>query len=265
MKKHFQDFTQLFENFFSGKNQVLANPPPAAPAPARFVLPKAAEQAVRKALQDFVVMDRNYNLQIWSTLETFEQHVWDLAVGLAHNDLEKIRLELLDKNQTVFSYREIGFDGSGTAYKCNGNGGTGVEVQFVPRSEVGGHRFLVYWKGIQKDRYRHLLKIAWTPCAELQKQKGAEFETSHSKNTAGTQSGKVFVSDKARYTLIVTRSIGEKGFGFADAPDLKLSGVFLHVRQLHGANEIRVGQRLSALLVQTLNGVQARDIRVVTV
>ena len=54
------------------------------------------------------------------------------------------------------------------------------------------------------------------------------------RKTAGRQTGSIFASRESRHELIVTRPVGNKGYGVADCPSLQLTGVIFDERHLRG-------------------------------
>lgn len=246
-------------------NQVPPPPPrphtvPPGP-PVRFTMAEPVRLEAQKAIHTLTLVDRAYNLNIWSSPEEKAKWLNDVGVFLAFDNLNSISLELLGADKTVVAEVRINF-----GQHANGKTGgltSGTEVPVLNKNLVSGHRVLVQNKNGNAAQYQHLLKFNWSPAETLHRRQGDEFANSQAHKTGGRQTGSIFASKDSRHTLVVTRPIGPKGFGFADCPDLGLTGVLLHIRHLHGVKELSLGQRVTAQIVQVPQGVQAREVRTV--
>ena len=245
------------------KSLLTDNPSPTpAPTPRPpFVIPERAKSEAREAIHTLQLVDTSYGLGIWPTPEEKEKWLNDIAVFLAFDNLNSISLELLGADKTVVAEVKINFG-------QHANGKTarvpkGKEVPLIDRKLVAAHRVLVQWKQASPEQYRHLLRMNWRTAETLRRRHGDEFANNQARKTDGRQTGSIFASKDSRHTLVVTRPIGSKGFGFADCPDLKLTGVLLHIRHLRGVSGLRLGQRVTAQIVQLPQGIQAREVRTV--
>jgi cold shock CspA family protein len=215
--------------------------------------------AVEKALDTLTLVDRAYSLGIWPSPEEKDKWQHDLGVFPTFDNLNSLSLELLGADKTVVAEVKINF-GQHVDGKTSG-ARTGTEVPVLDRKLVTGHRVLVQWKDGNQDQYRHLLRLNWQTAETLRRRQGDEFANSQARKTGGRQSGTIFTSKDSRHTLIVTHPIGSKGFGFGDCPDLGLTNVFLHSRHLRGLKGLKLGQRVTAQIVQLPQGIQAREVR----
>jgi cold shock CspA family protein len=224
-------------------------------------LTDSVKLSASKAIDTLGLTDRAYSLGIWTS--PVEKNKWlnDIAVFIAFDDLASITLELFDSTKTVVGAVSVRFDQNAKGDPITQVGGT--EVPVLQRSLVAGHRVIVVWKTGKKEIYRHLLKFDWQTAENLQRHPGDEFANSQARKTGGRQSGSIFSSADSRHELIVTRPLGTNGYGFADCPSLKRTGIFLHARYLRGVEQIKLGQRLTAQIIQLPTGLQAREVRTV--
>ncbi len=238
----------------------MPHPVPSVP-PARFTMPEPVRLETEKAIHTLTLVDRAYALGIWSSPEEKAKWLNDIGVFLAFDNLNSISLELLGADKTVVAEVKINF-GQHASGKAGGLT-SGTEVPVLDKKLVTGHRVLVQHKNGNAAQYQHFLKFNWSPAETLRRRQGDEFANSQARKTGGRQTGSIFASKDSRHTLVVTRPIGTKGFGFADCPDLGLTGVLLHIRHLRGLKGLRLGQRVTAQIVQLPQGIQAREVRTV--
>jgi len=235
------------------------NKPPTPTPKPNFVMPESVKLEARKAIHTIAITDRAYNLNIWPTAEEKEKWLNDIGIFLAFDNLNSISLELLGLDNTIVAEIKINF-----GQHVNGKVGgapAGTEVPVLDRKLVSTHRVVIQWKQANLERYRHLLKLNWQTAETLHRRHGDEFANSQARKTAGRQTGSIFASKDSRHELIVTRPIGSRGYGFADCPDLKLTGVLLHERHMRGVRELKLGQRVTAQIIQLPVGLQAREVR----
>jgi len=245
------------------KSLLMDNPSPTPPTPPTppFVIPERAKSEAREAIHTLQLVDTSYGLGVWPTPEEKGKWLNDIAVFLAFDNLNSISLELLGADKTVVAEVKVSFGQHANgkiAGACKGK-----EVPLIDRKLVAAHRVLVQWKQANPDQYRHLLRMNWQTAETLRRRQGDEFANSQARKTDGRQTGSIFASKDSRHTLVVTRPIGNRGFGFADCPDLKLTGVFLLARHLRGVRELKLGQRVTAQIIQLPGGLQAREVRAV--
>lgn len=224
-------------------------------------MPAQVRLETEKAIHTLTLVDRAYALGIWRSPEEKRKWLNDVGVFLAFNNLKRISLELLGADKTVVAEVKINF-GQHADGKAGGLS-SGTEVPVIDKRLVTSHRVLVQNKNGNAAQYEHLLKFNWSPAEALRRRQGDEFANSQARKTGGRQTGSIFASKDSRHTLVVTRPIGTKGFGFADCPALGLTGVLLHIRHLRGPSALRLGQRLTAQIVQIPQGIQAREVRAV--
>lgn len=226
---------------------------PAAPPSEQALL------AASKAVHSLALIDQAYSLNIWNDPVHRKNWEWDLAVKLQNRNLKSVRIELVDSSDTVICEATIHFKSRSGSVT---NGAKGIEVPLVDHRYVARHRVLVTTVNPDESPYRHLMKLNWSSVETLRRAPGSNWSTTHSRKTGGRQQGKLHVSSQARQTLVITRPIGSKGYGFADCPAQGKSGIYLHLRHVDPmAARLGAGGRISALLVQTLDGIQARDVK----
>ena len=251
----------IFKKLFG--NKPVPTPPPAPPVPQpkrdpNYTIPDDCLMQSKKVVSQFDTIGRSYNLPIWAP-QSKEDHQHDWGVMLAHDDLQSVRLELLAADKTVLFEFKIEF----ARRKANGkfiDSANGVELPVLDRATVSGHRLIIQQSG-RESVYRHLLRIGWSPAETLVKRRGNTFASEHARKiTGGRQTAKVHVSAEARQRLVVTQT-GDDGYAFGDVPAKGWKGVFLHLKFAPPGLQFRIGQQLTALLVQTPRGVQARAIR----
>jgi hypothetical protein len=214
--------------------------------------------SVKKVMSQFGTIARSYNLPLWSKEEKWK-YQQDFAVMLAHEDLESVRLELLAQDNSVIFEFKIQFSFQSATRKLVDHS-SGVELPIIYRQAVAKHRIVLQQHG-KMDNYRHLLKINWGPAETLQKRPGDAFPSEHARKiTGGRQAAGFHVSSEVRERLTVTQT-GKGAFAFAEAAARGWRGIFLHRRFAPPGFQFRVGQQLTALLVQTPRGIQARAIR----
>jgi hypothetical protein len=131
----------------------------------------------------------------------------------------------------------------------------------IDRTLIRSHRLIVHQKG-RMDSYRHLLALRWSDAETLQRTNGSSYESEHARKiTGGRQNGNFFVSNQARRLLMVTQS-GNLDYVFAktlDSPEVP--NVFIHRKWVQSGVLLQPGSRVSALLIATPRGVQARGVR----
>jgi hypothetical protein len=231
---------------------------PAVPRPA-YQPSAEARLAASKALHTLGLMDQAYRLGIWNDPGHRQNWEWDLAVKHEHKNLRSVKLELIDVCNSVICESIIDFGSSGPAVAATGPKGT--EVPLIDKKRVARHRVLVTNINADESRYDHLHKLKWHKTETLERAPGSDWTTAHGRKTGGRQEGKLHVASDARQILVITRPIGTKGFGFADCPTLQLSGVYLHLNHMdRAAAVLGTGQKLTGVLVQTLDGIQARSV-----
>lgn len=223
------------------------------------LVPNLAMLEASKALAALALADRTYALRVWSDAAHVAGYKHDLALMFAHEDLEHVRLELLAADNTVLAELRIIFAGSALGYQRDIDSGNGFEIPVLDRHRVVGHRIVVQRRG--KDAgYRQWLQIAWGPAETLALRPGTAYTSQHQRRiTGGRQNGTFHVASEDRHRLRVTQT-GKKGFAFATDLNLGLERVFLHRAYAPSGLSFRYGQLLTAVVVQTPAGFQARAI-----
>jgi hypothetical protein len=225
---------------------------------------ETARFTVTKALRQIEFVDSAYNLGVWSSDKEREDWEHDLSLMRAHDDLTAIRLELLATDNTVLFEFQILLDGGQAAQPKGARGlvdsAKGVELPILDVSLVASHRVVISHNA-RRAAYGHGLRKCWTKVATAPKRKGATYDSEHARAiTGGRQSGAFHVSDESRRTIVVTRA-GEHGYAFGKDLDTGMDSVFLHEKFAPKGTVFRPGLRLTAVLVQTPKGVQARAIQ----
>jgi hypothetical protein len=211
-----------------------------------------------KAQVQFI--DRAFGLGIWRSKEDWLKWAHDLEVMREFDDLSGFALELLDATQRVLFCFRIDF-GKQNRRAHLVDSGSGIELPMLDRAMVHSHRLIAHHNG-KMDRYRHLLALRWSDAETLPRASGSSYESEHARKiTGGRQSGNFFVGNEARRLLMVTQS-GHLDYVFAKAlGQPEVPNVFIHRRWVQSRVTLQPGARLSALLVATPRGVQARDVR----
>ena len=211
---------------------------------------------VSKALRQLYRADEAYGLNLWPTEAEKAEWQHDLSLMLAHGDLKAVNLRVLAKDGSVPFAFKLAF--TGHTSKVGADSAQGVELPMLPPSLIAGGEALVTRCG-KEENYRPLLKGRWSKAAPRQMRPGADIASEHaSRITGGRLVGKLHVADEARQRLVVTQ-VGERGFAFGQAGEF--TGIFLHVKYAPNGLAFHLGDRLSAVVIQTPRGLQARDIR----
>jgi hypothetical protein len=219
----------------------------------------ATRLEVSKAMAQVEFIDRAYSLNIWASREVARQWAHDLELMRHFNDMRGITLELTDSGSCVLFAFRIEFDQQSGGRLLDS--GTGVELPMLDRGRVRGHRLIVQHKG-GMERYRHLLAMKWGDAPTLDRTSGSSYESEHARKiTGGRQSGSFFVGNDERRLVVVTQA-GNLDYVFAKSMGRpEVQNVFIHRKWVAPGVDLKPGTRLSALLVVTPRGVQARDVR----
>lgn len=240
-----------------------ALPKPAAPkatppSPSQAIDPEISLQ-VSKALRQLYRADEAYGLKLWPNPKEKDEWQHDLSLMLAHGDLKAVRLRVLAKDGSVpFSF-DLAF--TGKTHKVGVDSAQGVELPMLPPGLIAKGEAVVSRSG-KDEPYRHLLKGNWSRAAQRPVMAGADIASEHAERiTGGRLAGKLHVANEARRDLVVTQ-VGDRGYAFGKAGEL--TGIFLHLKHAPQGLAFHLGDRLSAVVIQTPRGLQARDIRPVT-
>lgn len=237
-------------------------------SPEKIHIHPAVAREGRKAMDPFWFIRTANNLgsiagkKAWSAKDNFERDKHDVTIMrlLDRNALKFVRLELLDKRSQIVCGFKTTFNADGVTSDFIIDSAEGVELPFGVRRLVHSTRFIVNGPDFSKPQpYAAYLYGNWSRAKQLQQAVGRNFQSEHQRKvTKGHQDMAIFVADAARDELVVT-STGDKGFAFAQSGDTK--GIFCHIKFAEGFTYFLPRQRLSALVVQTPRGLQARDIR----
>jgi hypothetical protein len=222
-------------------------------------IPETIRLEITKALRQLYFADKSYSLGIWPTDETKSNWEHDLAVMRVFEDLKDIRLELLGSDRTVLFEFRIGFAGAPRTERAV-DSGNGIELPVLSLHAVADKRVII-GRNKNDSQYHHLLRMNWAPAANHVKREGDTYRSEHTaKITGGRQTGSFHVGADARHRLVVSRT-GQDGYAFAKDLDLGTADVFLLVKFAPPGLHFYVGQRLTAIVVQTPRGFQARSIQ----
>lgn len=222
-------------------------------------IPDAVKLEVSKAIQQLAFVDRSYHLGLWSSDAAKEDWKHDLGLMRACDDLEYVCLELLAADHTVLCEFRLTFNGSARGARMT-DSGQGIELPVLDRRLVAQGRCILQRHG-RETQYKDLLKIRWSPAETLRKRAGDSYASEHAaKITGGRQDGTFHVAAEARHRLIVTQN-GTQGYAFAKDLDLGADGIFLLPKFAPVGLQFQPGQQLTAVIVQTPRGFQARNIQ----
>jgi len=221
---------------------------------------KAAKIEASKLVQQFAFIDRSLNLGIYRSSQAIEDQKHDLSLMIAFHDLAWAKLELIDHQERVFSAFKVELDGEPTGQRVP-DPGEGVELSLLDRKQLARHRVVIQRRNRVFD-YRHLLAEHWEPAKTLSNRVGDTYRSDHARRiSGGRHKGEFFTSADQRQRLLVTQT-GNRGYAFGKTLDNRFHGIFLHEREMSaGARKPRCGDHVTALLVQTKRGIQARSIR----
>lgn len=188
-----------------------------------------------------------------------ENTLADLALMLSNQDLKRIDIDLIaDGGQRILHQFSWEFHGDAVATGSVDHARAN-EFPVIDLTKVDSHRFVVHRHG-HEGIYRHLLRINWSPAADLELVATTQTEAAHtSKITGGRVTGTLRVADTDRYKLRITRT-GTKGYAFGQDLDHPLRSVFLHPKQATPGTQFRIGQVVTAVLVATPSGFQGKQI-----
>jgi hypothetical protein len=221
------------------------------PAPPPAALPTAAQtESIRKAVSALRLISRSYRLNLYVARPgAWEDFAHDVAVMLANNDLDSIRLRVFRQGGAVIYQHAIRFDQPSRGRETNP--AAGLELPVISPELIGGSDLIVSHLGKDNTSYKTLLKLPWAAATPRQLAQGATVPTKHGRSTG--HDARFTVTNEARVRLVVHR-VGAKGYAFAEDPNGQ--SVFVYAP----AAKVQVGQTLSAILVQTPKGLQARAI-----
>ena len=253
-------------NFLWNGGRTPSRPTPARTTTARPSRPKrrtspteADRLMIDKVARQIDLIERSYDRSVWSSAQHRQSWTHDLVLMLAYGDLRAVTFEFMNAQNDV----EARFEYMMTADKRVRifiDSAEGVELPFLEKKHTVKNRVTVSRNG-RESLYRDQLVNSWSAAEKLHSRTSSSFKSEHTqKITGGRQAGRVDVSSDARYNLQVYNA-GDKGYCFARATDLGIDGVFVHSKFCNGIGPLRPGDRITAVLIQTPRGVQARDVR----
>jgi hypothetical protein len=214
------------------------------------------ELSISKLFAQINLIERSYELNLFSDSAATKH---DLTVMHEHGDLRSMTVELVGHDERVLIEFKWTLDANGHSFHRIDSAG-GVELPVIDRTKLAKHRFLVRQGGRQRE-YQHVLKLNWSPAPAIAKAAGASFESEHNgRITGGRTRGEFFVGDAVRHELLVEQT-GARGYAFARDLTISAERVFLLAKFAPPGFQFRVGQRLTAVVVQTPKGLQARSIQ----
>lgn len=248
---------ELFQELFNP-------PPPPQPSPANPPVRRATtppeppalptpEQArrVRKAIEAMQLIDRSYALNLHTAGQAgWDDFTHDVTLMLANADLVGIHLRVYREGGAVIYQHAIEF--GTTANPGAPNHSAGLELPVIAPAMISGSDLIVVRRSDHMARYKKMLKLTWTAATTRQLDHGATLATEHGRSMG--HDARFTVTNRARVQLIVHR-VGARGYAFAEDPNGHSVFVYAPTQQL------RPGQTLSAILVQTPKGLQARAIQ----
>jgi hypothetical protein len=213
--------------------------------------------AVRKSIAQIALIDRSYQLGVMKNDSDGMEH--DLCVMHDFRDLAAVALELIGEGKVVlFAYR-IRFDRSRDAAESENDAARGLELPIFDRQKVLGNRLLITRHG-RHEQYAHLLQLAWTKADALKQRTSDTLSSSHTRKISGGRMHSTFdLPADARHLLEITRA-GGCDFAFARDLTMDAPGVYLHQQFAPHGFTFRSGDLVSAVVVQTPRGLQARNI-----
>jgi hypothetical protein len=230
-----------------------------AKLPAPVVTP-AISLEISKALRQMQFLDKAYGLKLWDTEKHRLDWAHDLELMRAACDLQTVRLQLTDKAGQVCGEYSIAFLLGQRAAPVKADS-AGIEMPVIDRNLVADKRVIVTRSG-HEDRYKAHLRLNWGPAEDLKHARGDRYNSEHAARiTGGREKGEFFVAASSRHNLVITNASAQGTYCFARDVDMKQDGVFV-MRQHAPGVPFQVGTRLSALIVQTPKGLQARAARI---
>lgn len=218
---------------------------------------ETARFEVEKILRQVDFICRSLDHTLWTDTHPVSHVAHDVVLMRSHDDLHAVRLQLLSDRATVaeFVWRFVDDGGRPQVFDTAG----GIELPLIASRSVTSLRFQV--KNLdQGHRYRDHLWLRWPALEDLNEPIGSRFHSEHAARiTGGRQTGTFFVNAAARHRLQIT-NVGNRGFAFARDLDFKDQNVFLLQRFAKPGVVFQPGGILTAIVVATPKGLQARDI-----
>ncbi len=229
-------------------------------------LPTDADKvSISKLMAALTLLQQAYGLKIFFSPEYKNHLAHDLAIKLANGDLKGIALEIMDAQEVIVFTQTWNFPVEADPNFAKNLVTLGQEIPIISPARVVSSRLVVHSRALEAN-YKGLLKLNYETAANKAKAAASKFDTAYSCKTGGRQSSDLALAEHFRETLIITRPVGNKGFGFATCPRLQLEGILLHRRYFLNASAANLGwgKQVSACLVQTKHRIQARSIQPAT-
>ena len=214
---------------------------------------------VDKIFRQIEFISSSFDLKLWTASHPVSHVVHDVVLMRSHGDLHAIRLQLLSGRSVVaeFAWEFVNNRGQSRVFDT----GNGIELPLIASHRVTSLRFQV--KNLhQGHRYRDRLWLHWPALDDLHEPRGSRFDSEHAARiTGGRQKGTFFASNSDRHRLQIT-NVGTRGFAFARDLDFENQNVFLLQRFANPGVVFKPGAVVTAIVVQTPKGLQARDVEV---
>lgn len=206
------------------------------------------QELLQQAVRLMTTLSSVYQLDLWPDQDG-KDRLHDLSIMDQHQDLVWIATDLLTRDQSILMRYSLDF--SRKAGIASPDSVTSDAWPIVDRDQVAHGRFVVLRHGRQRS-YESQLHFQWPDVADVPLRDG---DTYHSEQ----MSGSFHVGKENRRELIV-RQTGSLHFAFAEDVQLQTK-VFLPMKHAPDQMQFVVDQRLTAIVVSTTKGLQARAIR----
>lgn len=249
----------------AGPADPLPNPPPQPfdeePPTMRDTIPTFSADvglAIDKALWQLHFIADNYALTLFKDEQHQIEFRHDLMLMLQYQDLTHIKLELLDAECTIIFAFTVRFTGQ-RIEKGLSDSAQGIEVPLLNGAQIVHHR-LVVGRQAHASEYQRWLKRRWSNAETLDSRTDQRYASEHARHiTGGRQEAEFRVGDRFRHHLTVVRC--GRRFAFGEAEAFTAASVFIPLNQVPADCQLRPGMRISAIIVQSPRGLQARCVQ----
>ncbi len=216
--------------------------------------------AIDKIIYQLKFIAESYALKLFNSTTQQQNTSHDLKLMLQHRDLNRVRLELLDTEQTIIFTFEVSFAEQRVESGLADHAG-GIEVPLLNQYTVASHRLVItFGTGPQELDYRRWFKCRWSSADRLPCKTDQQYASAHAHRiTGGRQEAKFRVGNGFRHRLKVVRCGPRYAFGEAEA--FQSAPVFIPLDQLPSGCKLTQGTQISAVIVQSPRGLQARCIQ----
>jgi hypothetical protein len=216
---------------------------------------------ISKACRQLDFLDKSYNLTLWTGSEHRTRYEHDLRLMRHFGDLERVTLQLIDKAGKVCGEFSVIFARKGQRSAQAKVDSGGIECPVIDRAAVAGKRIIIDRRG-NDAAYRAHLKLNWSQAEKLDQRAGDTYASEHAARiTGGRQAGEFFVAAGNRHSLIVTHAVPNGPYCFARDLTMNRDGIFLLRKHAGQDVPFEVGAKLTAVIVATPKGLQARAVR----